>query len=545
MSGSISLENVKADKNYQSESVTEREPDDELPSNGLVGAKYMGTVTDRREMSALGKSQVLRRSLLTGDAQRNFRFISILGFGSTLIATWEIILTLLSFGLMNGGTAGLVWGFIVIFAGATLVFASLAEMASMAPTAGGQYHWVSEFAPRTGQKYLSYITGWLCTTGWQCTIVAISFIAGTIIQGLITLNDATYKPQPWHGTLLVIAIASFAVFFNTLLAKKLPMVEGIFLILHVIGVFLIMIPLWVMAPRHSAKFVFTEFNNGGGWNSIGTSVLIGLSTSLPSMIGYDCTVHMAEEIQDASKTLPKAIMGTVFINGALGFVLILTLCFTLGDVKSILESPTGFPFIQVFYNTTKHYGAASAMVAVVILTLTASAISEIATASRQLWSFARDGGMPFSSALSHVPPRWNIPLNAVLVSLLATALLSLINLGSSVALNAIISLTNSALVSSYLISISCVLLKRIRGQPLPARRWSLGRFGMAINIGALCYLAPMFVFAFFPLSVNPTPANMNWAVVMYGGIITFATVYYIFFGRFNYVPPVALVRRDE
>ena len=27
------------------------------------------------------------------------------------------------------------------------------------PTAGGQYHWVSEFSPRWCQKFLSYITG--------------------------------------------------------------------------------------------------------------------------------------------------------------------------------------------------------------------------------------------------------------------------------------------------------------------------------------------------------------------------------------------------
>lgn len=66
---------------------------------------------------------------------------------------------LLSAGLTDGGTAGLIWGFVGVSIGFTLVYASVAEMASMAPTAGGQYHWVSEFAPRRGQKFLSYMTG--------------------------------------------------------------------------------------------------------------------------------------------------------------------------------------------------------------------------------------------------------------------------------------------------------------------------------------------------------------------------------------------------
>jgi hypothetical protein len=44
---------------------------------------------------------------------------------------------------------------------------SLAEMASMAPTAGGQYHWVSEFSPPSLQKPLSFFVGWMSTLSWQ------------------------------------------------------------------------------------------------------------------------------------------------------------------------------------------------------------------------------------------------------------------------------------------------------------------------------------------------------------------------------------------
>lgn len=79
------------------------------------------------------------------------------------------------FGLTDGGFAGLIWMFVIVFVGFIFVYASMAEMASMygtpvatlnhfltlcrAPTSGGQYHWVSEFAPKRQQKFLSYITG--------------------------------------------------------------------------------------------------------------------------------------------------------------------------------------------------------------------------------------------------------------------------------------------------------------------------------------------------------------------------------------------------
>ncbi|KAJ5831699.1 hypothetical protein N7474_000010 [Penicillium riverlandense] len=486
---------------------------DEAPSRGHVAPKWRGTQADQADMSALGRDQVLRR---------NFRYISIVGFGCTLIATWEVVLTLLAQGLTDGGTAGLIWGFLIVAAGFLLVFLSLAEMASI--TIG----------------YRS----WLCAMGWQCAIVSIAFLAGTIIQGLIVLNNPNYDFQRWHGTLLVIAITLFSIIFNTFLAKRLPFVEVLILILHVCGLFAIIIPLWVLAPRRSATQVFTEFNNGGAWNSAGTATLVGFSTTITALIGYDCAVHMSEEIKDASETLPKAMITSVCVNAASGFLMLVTVCFTLGDIDDILKTRTGYPFIQVFYNATESLPGTNTMTAILVLTLTASTITEVATASRQLWSFARDRGLPFSDFFGYVNPGWNIPLNAVMVSLAVTVLLSLINIGSTTALLAIVTLTIGAMMSSYIITIACVLLKRIRGEPLPPHRWTLGRYGMAINIGALCFLFPVFVFAFFPLTSTVEPDSMNWCAVMYGAILIIAVVYYVLRGRHHYIPPVALVKRE-
>jgi amino acid transporter len=139
----------------------------------------------------------------------------------------------------------------------------------------------------------------------------------------------------------------------------------------------------------------------------------------------------------------------------------------------------------------------------------------------------------------------NIPLNAVLVSLGISILMSLINIGSSVALNAIETIIISSLMSSYMITIGCVLLKRIKGEPLPARRWTLGRYGMAINIASLLFLCPLFVFSFFPLATPVVASTMNWNAAMFGGIVMWATVYYWIWGWKQYTPPVSLVKREQ
>lgn len=132
-----------------------------------------------------------------------------------------------------------------------------------------------------------------------------------------------------------------------------------------------------------------------------------------------------------------------------------------------------------------------------------------------------------------------------MVSLVVTILLSMINIGSEVALNAVISLTITSLLSAYIISIGCVFLKRVRGEPLPHHRWSLGKFGMAVNFGALAFLCPLYIFAFFPLTTEVTVETMNWSVAMYVGIVGSATIYYLVRGRHHFIPPVTLVHRDE
>jgi len=123
-------------------------------------------------------------------------------------------------------------------------------------------------------------------------------------------------------------------------------------------------------------------------------------------------------------------------------------------------------------------------------------------------------------------------------------LLSLINIGSTAALNAILALDLTALLTSYILSIGCLLLKRLRGEPIPHRKWSLGKAGMAINIAALCWLFPVLVFTLFPSTVPVTPDGMNWGCLLFGFMVLFASGYYVIKGRHVYVSPRERLRRD-
>lgn len=141
---------------------------------------------------------------------------------------------------------------------------------------------------------LTIDSGWLCVLGWQVNIGSGSYLVGLQIQGLIILNDDSYVPKQWHGTLFVIAVATVAIVFNTFFARKLPLIEGIMLLLHVVGFFAILIPLWVFAPHVPASTVFGEFSYETGWSSTGTACLVGIIGPLYSLLGPDSAVHMGK-----------------------------------------------------------------------------------------------------------------------------------------------------------------------------------------------------------------------------------------------------------
>ena len=101
--------------------------------------------------------------------------------------TWEFSIVTSVFSLANGGTAGAIWLVLVVTFGMFNVMLSLAEMASMAPTSGGQYHWVSEFAPAKYQKLLSYAVGWLVALGWQSAMPTVAFVGAQQILALISV----------------------------------------------------------------------------------------------------------------------------------------------------------------------------------------------------------------------------------------------------------------------------------------------------------------------------------------------------------------------
>ena len=143
-----------------------------------------------------------------------------------------------------------------------------------------------------------------------------------------------------------------------------------------------------------------------------------------------------------------------------------------------------------------------------------------------------------------VHDRFNVPVVAVLITFFFVILLALITLGSLVAFNAIISLQLISLFATYEVAIGTLIYRRLYGPGLPEHRWSLGRWGLAINIFAFVY--GIFALAFIVLPGGSTfeAQYFNWGPVMFAGVMAFALAYFFLGGRKTYAGPVTITKNE-
>ncbi|KAF2664356.1 putative GABA permease [Microthyrium microscopicum] len=501
---------------------------------------FDATVEDDVDMQRMGKVPELKR---------RFRYYTTLFFVTVLTATWEYLLIANTTALVDGGRAGFFWSLVWSIAGMTLVTFSLAEMSSMAPTSGGQYHWVSEFAPVRYQKFLSYMSGWLSTMAWQAATASSGTLIGGIIQALISLNNPNYASPPWQLFLLAIAVMLSINLFNIYGGPLLAPMGNPMMFLHVALFVVIIAIFWALGPTVSAREVFVELSNTGGWSSIGLALCVGqVSAIFGLMFGdadhslkFETSAHMSEEVQDAAVSVPKSMVYSFVINSFMGLVLVVSYLFALPSVDDAVAESSGFAFLYVFQQAMPVKGV-NAVTALLVIVLYWSCTTFNSSASRETWSFARDKGLPFSNWIGHVDVKRQIPTNAIWLSLILSCLMNMIVLGSTAAFNALISLQVVALMATYIISISCVLWRRIcLPETLPLCRWSLGRWGIVVNGLSLCYTAFAFFWCFWPQGTPVELDSVNWSPVMFVGVMVVSVVLFAVQGRKVYEGPVVSV----
>ncbi|EUC26689.1 hypothetical protein COCCADRAFT_113639 [Bipolaris zeicola 26-R-13] len=324
-------------------------------------ATESGTTQDQSDMQQLGIEQKLNR---------NFSIYTLLGFALLIGNNWVYALIGNGVSLQNGGPAGGIWMLCVVLCGMLAVTLCIAEQTSMHPSSGGPYVWVGIHLPGRWGKCISYVVGWLTFLGWQAGMAGTCFLTGEQIRGLIALISSSYKPAPMHSTLLCISVATFAIIWNTLLAKYLPYGEGLMIIPYMMVFVAFLSVLIVMGPKSDATEIFLEFKDPSGWGNTAVATMVGMIAPILTMGSGDATTHLAEEVKNASQSNPKAtIIG--FLTNSLGALSMSIVLFLRqgNDYAALIGTPYGQPWIQTLVDATGSEPIAAAMLGLVCVLL--------------------------------------------------------------------------------------------------------------------------------------------------------------------------------
>ncbi len=255
------------------------------------------------------------------------------------------------------------------------------------------------------------------------------------------LANPEFTIERWHTCLVAFCLLFLAAAINIWGRRLLERLSQIMIIFNMISfVMVIVILLARDNKKRSASFVFKDFQNFTGFPTAYAS-LLGLLQSAFGMTGYDATAHMTEEMKDAKKDAPKAIIWAVWIGAVTGFIFLVVVCFCIEDINAAASTPTLVPIFEIFRTATRSFPLAMLLCVQISIIGLVSLAFLCAQSSRLAFAFARDGGLPFSTFFAKVNPKSQVPVNAICLTVAINIAFMSIYFGSVTGFGTILSIS--------------------------------------------------------------------------------------------------------
>jgi amino acid transporter len=361
---------------------------------------------DVKVLHGMGYAQELSRSMSKfSNFAISFSIICILSGGINSFAQ--------AISSVGGAGAGIGWIVGCLLSG---MFAlSMAQIASAFPTAGGLYHWGSIL----GNRFVGWLTAWLNLLGLITVLGAINigtayFFAGTFgsmfgftgtdgqvvaFVAVITIIQAIFNHIGIKATTFLTDISGWIIFATTAV--------------------LVVACLW-FAPAIdiSRLWTFHNFSGEAGGNvfpqsdNMGYLFLLCLLLPVYTITGYDASAHTSEETKNAAHSVPRGIVTSVFWSSLVGWVMICAITLAIPDLATAAGQGWGMFFATM--DAILPAGLKTILYLGILITQLLCGLATVTSASRMLFAFSRDDGMPVGSkALATVSPKYRTPVNAI------------------------------------------------------------------------------------------------------------------------------------
>lgn len=455
-----------------------------------------------------------------GYAQELFRRMG--GFSNfaisfSIISILTGAVTLYGYGLKMGGPLEMSLGWPIATVFTLILAASMAELCSAYPTSGAMYHW----AAALGGRGAGWFVASLNIVGLIAALAGINFSAAQFVLPFLGIS-----PSFQHVFLMFAFTLVVHGLVNHFGVQLVALLNNTSVVIHLIGVFAIAGLLFWLAPHQPVSFLA----RGNSSHPYGWMFLLGLLQAHWTYTGFDGSAHMAEETHDPRRVAPWGMVIAVAVSGLVGYILLLAITLSIRSVPAVLAAHdaqgNAVPAAIAILQTGLGYRFGNALAAIASMAMWFCGLSCVTSASRAIYSLARDHGTPFFATMQQVSAKHGTPVAAIW----ATVIASLAAMAWTGAVPVVTSLSTVALYLAYVIPVALGLRSRLRRSTWPTlAQWSLGKWGAALNGIALVYT----LFICFVLMMPPN----QLAAKTLAGVLAALALIYFFEVRRKYVIP--------
>ena len=461
------------------------------PAGAHPGAVAAPPDEDARHLQELGYTSQFDRAMSLRD---NF------ALGFTYLSPVVGVYALFAIAVAAAGPP-MIWSFVIAGTGQLLVALVFGEIVSQYPIAGGVYPW----ARRLMGRRWAWMTGWVYAWALLVTIASVAYGAGPFVAGMLGVEPTVNFVI---GCALVILAVVTAVNFTG--TRNLSRAATAGFVAEVVGALVVGLYLILFQAEHGPGVFFDSFGaegEGGYLAAFLAASLIGLY----QFYGFEACGDVAEEVPDPGRRIPRAMVLTILVGGAVALLVAGGFLMAIPDVPAVIAGEEADPIGTIL---TAAFGSTGAKVvlAVVLLSFMSCCLSLQAAASRMLYAYGRDRMIFASSAFGAFSSRLHVPPGALTAAAVVPALIILISRVSADALTRIISFAALGIYIAFQMVVFAALLARLRGWR-PAGRFTLGRFGLVVNVLALVYGVAAMINVAWPRTPD-VPWYDNWIVVL-------------------------------
>ena len=459
-------------------------------------------MADRQDLARFGYAQELLR---------NMGGFSNFAISFSIISILTGAVTLFGYGLEMGGPLEMSLGWPIATVFTLTLAASMGELCSAYPTSGAMYHW----AAALGGPALGWFTCALNIVGLIAAQAGINFSCAQFI--LPVLGIAASPGNVFATFALTVVLQGL---LNQYGVRLVAILNDFSVVVHIVGVAAIVGAIFWFAPLHPPAFLLEAVNSNGRKPYV-WAFLLGLLQAHWTYTGFDGSAHMAEETHDATRKAPWGIVLSVALSGVVGYGLLVALTLAITTLPAVLGAkdaqgnvvPAAIAILQ------RALGArvGNLMAALASVAMWFCGLACLASSSRAVFSLARDGGTPFSKLFRRVNATHGTPGPAIWSIVVA----SLVAMAWSKAVPMVTSLSTVALYLAYIIPVGLGLRARWKGSDWPRTAvWSLGRWGVPLNVVAVSY-------TLFIAVVLMMPPNELAGKTLLGLIVALALLYWL------------------